>query len=460
MQEKQLRIQHLFLRAGFGQPYRVVKRAMELPIEKVVENIFLASRKTKPLKAVSADRNKDREKRDFTKEEFRKFARLRKKFKRQLSVAWFEELAYSDAFLREKMALFWHDHFASMHRDAYYMQNQINIIRAHGLGNFGTLLKKVCKDPVMLKYLNSDLNVKGKPNENFGREVLELFTLGVGNYTEQDIKEASRAFTGWTYQKGGKFIARARLHDKGKKLFLGRAGKWNGDDILDIILETKQTAYFICGKIYKFFVNEEIDEDIVATLAEEFYTSKYDIGKLMWSIFTSDWFYEVKNRNNKIKSPVEYLAGLSQTLEIKYKKSNYILFLQSALGQRLFHPPNVSGWTTGYSWVDSARLSLRIRLPEIILSTKSMEFDLKDNGDVDDYLPEGVDHASQKATIKWKQLEREFADEKGKINTEELCFFLLHSDKFADLLSINSRGKLDIQTAVVNAMQIPEFQLS
>lgn len=461
MLEKQLHIQHLFLRAGFGQPYRVVKRAMEMPIEKVVENIFMASSKSNPIKIVPVIKgNSPHSKKKKTTAEKKSLRQLYKKYNRDLNLAWFSELAHSNAFLREKMALFWHDHFASLHKDPYYTQTQINLIRKHALGNFGTLLKGVVKNPVMLNYLNANLNVKGKPNENFGREVLELFTLGVGNYTEQDIKEASRAFTGWSYVKGGKFRIKKKSHDDGKKLFLGRAGKWTGDDILEIILETKQTAYFLCGKIYKYFVNEKVDEDIVEDLAEDFYKSKYDIGKLMWKIFSSDWFYHERNRNNKIKSPIEYLAGLGQMLEIKFLQKKYTLFVQSALGQRLLHPPNVSGWPSGEAWIDSALLLLRIRLPEILLSKKDMQFNIKDHGDVDDFLPTKVSHASQKAKIDWRSLEKEFKDETGQIDTKRLCIFLLQSDKFSELLYLNVKGKLDIKSGLINALQIPEYQLS
>lgn len=455
MNEKQKKIQHLFLRAGFGQPYRVVQRGLDISIDELVEKIFLASAKIKPIDVV-----KVKERNRSTVVIVQKGRTLREERianKQNLNIAWFNELAYSNAFLREKMALFWHDHFASKHKGAYFMQNQINIIREHALGNFGTLLKAVSKDPVMIAYLHSYKNVKGMPNENFGRELLELFTLGGGNYTEQDIKEASRAFTGWSYKRNGEFIVRKKDHDDGRKVFLGREGHWTGDDILTILLETKQTAYFICTKIYAYFVNESLDQDIIKNLAEDFYKSNYDIGRLMYTIFTSDWFYKEKNRNNKIKSPIEYLAGLSQTLELKYTDNSYILFIQNALGQRLFNPPNVSGWESGNTWIDSALLMLRIKFPKVIFSDKEISFNPKSIGDANDFVPTNVNHKGTKAEMDWNKLEAVFKTSGDSIDVKALSLFLLQSEQFAELLK---EGKeTGIKSCVLKALQIPEFQL-
>jgi len=170
----------------------------------------------------------------------------------------------------------------------------LNVIRKNALGNFKELLFEVSKSPAMLQFLNNQQNKKDHPNENFAREVMELFTMGRGNYTENDIKELARAFTGWGYDKEGNFTERPKQHDTGAKTFLGKTGNFTGDDVLNIILEQKATAKFITAKIYKFFVNENPDQNNINKLSEELYTSNYDLKKLMQNIFSSSWFYDQK----------------------------------------------------------------------------------------------------------------------------------------------------------------------
>ena len=183
---------------------------------------------------------------------------------------------------------------------------------------------------------------------------MELFTLGRGNYTENDIKEAARAFTGWSSEFKGEFVFRRFQHDYGEKTVLGKTGNFDGDDVLDIFLSQKQTAKFITQKIYKFFVNDNVDEEKVNWLADRFYQSNYDISKLMEDIFTSDWFYDEKNIGSKIKSPIELMAGIQRMLPMKLENEEALTFLQRALGQILFYPPNVAGWPGGKTWIDSS----------------------------------------------------------------------------------------------------------
>ena len=210
---------------------------------------------------------------------------------KNLNLTWLSEMINSEAQLREKMSLFWHGHFACRVINIYFQQQLLNVIRENALGNFGDLLREVSKSPSMLSFLNNQQNRKQHPNENFAREVMELFTMGRGNYTESDVKEGARAFTGWGFNVKGEFVNRPFQHDNGTKTFLGKTGKFDGHDIIDIILEQKSTAQFITRKIYKFFVNDEIDNDKIEILAARFHQSNYNLGQLMNDIFLSDWFY-------------------------------------------------------------------------------------------------------------------------------------------------------------------------
>ena len=273
--------------------------------------------------------------------------------------------------LHEKMTLFWHGHFATKLDNPYYDQKLLNIFRKNALGNFGDMLREASKNEVMVMFLNNKQNVKEHPNENFAREVMELFTLGRDDYTEHDVKEAGRAFTGWSLDSGGSFVINEEVHDDGEKQFLGKKGNFNGDDILSIILEQKQTAAYVAEKIYRFFVSDEdIDERHVAALAGNFYKSNYDISSLLKDIFTSDWFYDEKLLGAKIKSPMELLIGFQRLLPMVFENERVNIRLQRILGQYLFNPPNVAGWPGGKNWIDSSSLVIRMKLPEALFVPK------------------------------------------------------------------------------------------
>jgi uncharacterized protein (DUF1800 family) len=272
----------------------------------------------------------------------------------------------SKAQLREKMAFFWHGHFASRNLNVFYQQGLLDVIRQNALGSFRDLLHGVSKSAAMLNFLNAAQNKKDHPNENFAREVMELFTMGRGNYTENDIKEAARAFTGWSANVKGEFIFRRFQHDYGQKTVLGKTGNFEGEDVLDILLGQKQTARFITQKIYRFFVNDIADKEKTEWLADRFYKSDYNIAQLMEDIFTSDWFYDEKNIGVKIKSPIELLAGIRRILPMDIQNDDAQLVVQRILGQMLFYPPNVAGWPGGKTWIDSSTLMMRMRLPQLI----------------------------------------------------------------------------------------------
>ncbi len=303
---------------------------------------------------------------------------------RNLNIYWLHEMVNSSAQLREKMAFFWHGHFACRNLNIFFQQGLLDVIRRNALGNFGTLLKEVSKTAAMLNFLNNQQNRKDHPNENFAREVMELFTLGRGNYTEYDVKEAARSFTGWSATIKGDYIFRKGQHDFGTKTVLGKTGNFDGGEVLDLLLQQKQTAKFIALKLYKFLVNEEPDVAKVEWLADRFYNNQYDISKLLEDIFTSEWFYEGKNVGVKIKSPIELVAGIQRMLPMKFEREDVLLLVQRSLGQQLFLPPNVAGWPGGKAWIDSSTLMMRMRIPQM-LDDKD-EFNIKPKDDDDQMM--------------------------------------------------------------------------
>ncbi|WP_240409916.1 DUF1800 domain-containing protein [Flavisolibacter nicotianae] len=315
------------------------------------------------------------------KEERRNIQQQTKQAVKGLNLLWLDEMVNANAQLREKMAFFWHGHFASRNLNVFYQQQLLDVIRQNALGSFRDLLHGVSKSAAMLNFLNAQQNRKGHPNENFAREVMELFTLGRGNYTENDIKEAARAFTGWGANLQGDFVFRKFQHDTGTKTVLGHTGNFVGENILDILLQQKQAARFITQKIYRFFVNDSVDQAKVDWLAERFFQHDYNIGGLMEDIFTSDWFYEEKNIGAKIKSPIELIAGIRRMLPMEIENADAQLLVQRLLGQMLFYPPNVAGWPGGKTWIDSSTLMFRLRLPQLISDNDELNVRPKSDDD-------------------------------------------------------------------------------
>ena len=373
-----------------------------------------------------------------------------------LNLKFFNEMVNSENQLQEKMAFFWNGHFATRVNSALFNQDLLNTIRNKALGNFGDLLKAVSKSPAMLQFLNNQQNKKDHPNENFAREVMELFTMGRGNYTEKDVKEGARAFTGWGYQKESGFYERPRLHDDSTKTFLGKTGNFNGDEALDIILAQKATAKFITKKIYKFFVNESINEAIVTDLTEKFYKSNYDIKKLMTEIFTSTWFYDQKNIGAKIKSPIELMAGIMRVLPTKIENTKTLITYQKLLGQMLLYPPNVAGWPSGESWIDSSTLLLRMQLPQLWSGLRPLELKPKTDDDIEMGMKTdstaNKKFASNAFTIDWPQIESIFKD-------KNVANILLQKKLNGDGSYINQFSDGSIKMNIINVMSVPEYQL-
>jgi uncharacterized protein (DUF1800 family) len=273
---------------------------------------------------------------------------------------WLYRMLHAPHPLGEKMTLFWHGHFATSGakvNDPDLMRRQNDTLRRHALGNFRLLLRDISRDPAMLIWLDNRANVKAKPNENYARELLELFSMGIGNYTEADIKNAARAFTGWHLKANAFFFNRAQ-HDDGDKNFLGARGRLGGDEIIDTLLAHHAPARFLARKLLSFFVCDAPEPALVDAMAERLRRSDYDIGALLRVVFSSKLFYSPLAYKALIKSPVEMALGAVQALEGRI--STRLLGGElAAMGQNLLFPPNVKGWDGARDWVNPSRLLAR-----------------------------------------------------------------------------------------------------
>lgn len=280
---------------------------------------------------------------------------------------WLSKMVSTPRPLQEKMTLFWHGHFTSGFREvqssrAMYIQNEL--FRQMAAGSFRDLLLEVSRDPAMILYLNTQQNSKRNPNENYARELLELFTMGVGHYSEQDIKEAARAFTGIRLDRRTCEVSfRRRQHDSGEKTLLGRTGDFQPADVIAIILDQPATAEFMSRKIWEFFAYEDPEAPIVLALASVFRQSEYDVKALLQAMFRSDAFYSDRARFTHIKSPVELIVGTMRALETPVVNHMTLLEQLRVMGQTLLQPPNVKGWDGGIAWINTSTLFNRYNAP-------------------------------------------------------------------------------------------------
>ena len=276
---------------------------------------------------------------------------------------WVQEMLVTPSPLTERMTLFWHNHFVSAQpkvRVAQLMYRQNVTLRAHATGNFGALLHAIARDPAMLVYLDGAQNRKSAPNENFAREVMELFTLGEGHYTEQDIKEAARAFTGWSLDREtGQFANRPRAHDGGSKTVFGKTGPFDGDAVLDLLLARPETARHVTAKLWREFVSPDPEPDEVQRIAARFRAANYDIKVALSELLLCDAFYARTNRGVLVKSPVEFVVGTLRSLDLRPEQSLPFAIAAAGMGQNLLSPPNVKGWPGGEAWINATTLLAR-----------------------------------------------------------------------------------------------------
>jgi uncharacterized protein (DUF1800 family) len=349
------KVGHLYRRASFGATWDELQAGLSAGPEKTIAQLLAGGADASPFPASIKNGNVGP----------------------QVSAWWLMRLRETQNPLREKMAIFWHNHFATSNgkvNNASYMIGMYDLMYRFALGNFRDLLQEISKDPAMLVWLDTNQSKKGMPNENYARELMELFSLGIGHYTEQDIREAARAFTGWEI-KDGKGVLNSNQHDAGEKTVLGKTGKWSGEDIVKICLDQPACPQFICTKLFRYLVSESIQPtpELIAPLADQFRKSDFDFGALVATVLRSEIFFSPDAYRTRVKSPVEYAIGIVRGLEGNVPMGPLSRSLEG-LGQRLAYPPSVKGWDGGQAWLNGQTLLFRQNLALALTSTQDNTF--------------------------------------------------------------------------------------
>lgn len=367
---------HLFKRASFGLSVGEAAALVSLSREKIVEYLFSQANGANysPIKITQGEIVNPYN--GFTLKKFEDRSIKGIPWVTALVTAWLYEMVHSGS-LREKVALFWHHHMPINGQTTVLSGLYLECLRKFGLTNFRDLLLAVAKTPAMMRFLDNHHSHKDAPNENFPRELLELFTLGVGHYTQRDVYEAARAFTGWRYDHDiNVWTFDPEAHDHGVKEFLGQKGNFSGEQIIDIILEQKQCARHLAKSIYSFFVdNEKEDPDHVEELALVLYENDYDLGKLFRHLFLADWFYQSKVVNANVKTPVELLVGFQRQTGLRAIGTKTNTWLLERMGEVPFHAPNVGGWPEGKKWFDTNTVVWRRLMPVVLIEVANRNSD-------------------------------------------------------------------------------------
>jgi uncharacterized protein (DUF1800 family) len=289
---------------------------------------------------------------------------------REIQRWWLRRMIETPRPLEEKMTLFWHGHFATSYRtieDSYHMFLQNQRFRKHALGNYGQLMREIIRDPAMLAYLDNNDSRAGRPNENLARELMELFSMGVGTYSERDIKEGARALTGYTF-RDDEFVFNRENHDGGRKRIFGRTAEFDGDGFVDGILAQRATGAFMTRKLYAYFVGDladdpREDDPVVRSVLDEmrttFVRSRYEIKPVLRELFLSEHFYSEPVRGQRIKSPADLVVGGVRELRTPVRDLSALLDAMDLMGQSLFFPPSVAGWPGGRTWINTSTMFVR-----------------------------------------------------------------------------------------------------
>lgn len=330
-------IAHLLRRAGFGATIGELEQARREGYEATLERLLAFESTPDEVEGDLADVED---------------GLLDLKSIEDVRIAWIYRMARTKRPLQERMTLFWHNHFATgagKVDQAPYMHNQVALFRRYAAGNFRSLLVEVSKDPAMLIWLDGRANRKGLPNENYGRELMELFTIGIGNYTEKDVKDVARSFTGWNLREGV-FFFDAKQHDAGEKTVLGKTGKLDGTDVIDILAAHPATAKRLSEKLCREFIAPEPDPATVEALSAEYFRSGYDVRAMLRVLFMSRAFLADSAQWARIKSPAELVIGalraMPSLIPVKYLPLNL-----RRMGQDLLAPPTVKGWDGDKAWL-------------------------------------------------------------------------------------------------------------
>ncbi len=343
---------HLLRRASFGATPEEIEQRLANGLDATIDWLVNYEKVDDPFEDIASKLSPDRNVRQFA----------------DIQSWWLKRMVETRRPLQEKMALFWHNHFATSIekvRFPLFMYQQNMLFRKYALGNFREILLEISKDPAMLIWLDSNSNRKGAPNENYGRELMELFTLSFGNYTEQDVKEAARAFTGWYLNREGQFFFNAAQHDNGIKTFLGHTGNLNGEDIIDILAKHDATAHYISKKLFSFFAYPEPESSVVDHFAQIYLKSNYSIKAVVEAILRSDEFYSDRAFFAQVKDPTQFMVGSLRLLGGTTKTNNAVGAMRR-MGQSLFDPPNVKGWDGGLVWITTTTLFERFNFAPLI----------------------------------------------------------------------------------------------
>lgn len=364
---------HLLFRAGFGGKPTEIEEAVRQGQSAAIEHLLSGPTRPLPVPEWLEDDKKIDPKavKQLAKEEQQELQRRNRQHLREIQAGWLRFMISAPTpsdMLHEKLAFFWHGHFASSIQKVQatpFIYGQLKLLHEQALGRFGDFLHAIIHDPAMLRYLDNDQNRKGKPNENLARELMELFSLGKGHYTEQDIQEGARALTGWGIEPYG-FRQRPFQHDAGEKTIFGKTGKWGGDDFVDLILAQPACARFITGKLWEFFAGENPPAAVIEELAKGFRDSGCDNKALLRALFSHPEFYSAEVMGSQIKSPVQLVVGVSRTLGLAVSPLEFYGQMLLMMGQAPYLPPNVKGWPGGRAWIDTTRLVSRYSFANII----------------------------------------------------------------------------------------------
>jgi Protein of unknown function (DUF1800) len=370
---------HLLNRAGFGGTPDEVARVQKLGPKQAAEWLLdfpdapaeeeQGANVSPDLSSIAGSpsdfRQYYRQLRDKTPQEKKQLQQQFQQANRQALEAttawWLNRMAFGQYPLQEKLTFFWHGHFTTSAKDeraALLMWKQNELLRENSAGNFETFVRAISRDPAMLDYLNNNENRKAHPNENYARELMELFTLGIGNYTEDDIKQAARAFTGWEHD-GTDFVYRVNQHDDGVKTFFDRSGNFDGDDIITLILQNPACPKFISGELFKYLAYDNIDPSLSAALGQLLYTNRFELRPLLRTVLTSRAFYSPQALGVQIKSPVQLVVGTIRMLGLQMPPAQALASALNQMGQLPLMPPNVRGWPGGRMWINTSTLFIR-----------------------------------------------------------------------------------------------------
>ena len=453
---------HLNWRAGFGAMPTLIADSKKLSKKDCVNELFDTSRKIEPIQIDLSDFGDffdipyNKLKKNLGEADSRKLRQKSQKKVRELNFIWLNKMASSEQVFREKMTLFWANIFVCKDTHILHALKFNNTIRTYALGNYVDFVKAISRSASMLKYLNNNRNFKKKPNENFARELMELFTLGIGNYAESDVKEAARAFTGWSFKPNGEYVLKVSKHDTDSKIFLGEKGNFGGDDIIDIITKQRACAEFICTKVYRYFVNPIEDKDHIKELTDVFHKD-YNIEQLMRYLFMNDWFYEKSNIGVKIKSPVELMVGMQKVIPSVFKKQNQVTYLQKMMGQTLLYPVNVAGWKGDRYWIDSNSLMFRLKLPALVFNNAKIS--LMSKGEFEDTFNEFYKEKKQRFSVDENDhayFETHYSNLSFNELSDALVVPRIDADTIKMLEAYQSQNSFQY---CIQLMSIPEYQL-